>query len=89
MNDKSSLFKVLDPWNENCPDDEPAGNNCAFQRFVALKEINPDLKVIVAVGGWNEGSEDYSNVSIYFIKCLPLMHVSLNIEHYIVEITTA
>ena len=53
---------MLDPWNENCPEDDPPGDHCAFQRFVALKEQNPDLKVILAVGGWNEGSEDYSNV---------------------------
>ncbi|KAK7076872.1 Cht9p [Halocaridina rubra] len=53
------LSKVLDPWNELCPSD-PGGSNCAFDRFVALKEINPQLTVLLAVGGWNEGSEDYS-----------------------------
>ncbi|XP_066937419.1 chitinase-3-like protein 1 [Macrobrachium rosenbergii] len=52
-------IEVLDPWNELCPD-EPGGHYCAFERTVALKNYNPDLKVIIAIGGWNEGSEDYS-----------------------------
>merc|ERR1712002_226367 len=52
-------IEVLDPWNELCPGDN-GGNNCAYDRFVALKNFNPDLKVILAVGGWNEGSVDYS-----------------------------
>ncbi|XP_071539679.1 chitinase-3-like protein 1 [Panulirus ornatus] len=52
-------IEVLDPWNELCPGDQD-GNNCAYDRFVALKEQNPALTVLLAVGGWNEGSEDYS-----------------------------
>ncbi|XP_042215120.1 acidic mammalian chitinase-like [Homarus americanus] len=52
-------IEVLDPWNELCPD-EDGGDHCAYNRFTALKEINPDLTVLLAVGGWNEGSEDYS-----------------------------
>ncbi|VEN63793.1 unnamed protein product [Callosobruchus maculatus] len=27
-----------------------------FEQFVALSEENPNLKVMVAIGGWNEGS---------------------------------
>ncbi|XP_047477009.1 chitinase-3-like protein 1 [Penaeus chinensis] len=53
-------IEVLDPWNELCPDESDIGNNCAFNRFTDLKKINPALKTILAVGGWNEGSEDYS-----------------------------
>nr|AKP18003.1 chitinase 4 [Eriocheir sinensis] len=52
-------LEVLDPWNELCPEEE-GGYYCAFDRFTALKEINPDLVVLLAVGGWREGSEDYS-----------------------------
>merc|ERR1712002_232486 len=55
-------LEVLDPWNELCPNEE-GGNNCAFDRFVALRDINPNLKILLAVGGWNEGSEDYSYMS--------------------------
>ncbi|XP_049881289.1 chitinase-3-like protein 1 [Pectinophora gossypiella] len=31
-----------------------------FGKFNALKEINPNLKTLLAVGGWNEGSGKYS-----------------------------
>ncbi|XP_058121907.1 probable chitinase 2 [Anopheles ziemanni] len=34
--------------------------NKGYQRFVSLKEENPCLKVMLAIGGWNEGSEKYS-----------------------------
>uniref|UniRef100_A0A182K1R1 GH18 domain-containing protein n=1 Tax=Anopheles christyi TaxID=43041 RepID=A0A182K1R1_9DIPT len=34
--------------------------NKGFARIVALKEENPCLKVLLAIGGWNEGSEKYS-----------------------------
>uniref|UniRef100_A0AAG5D9J4 GH18 domain-containing protein n=1 Tax=Anopheles atroparvus TaxID=41427 RepID=A0AAG5D9J4_ANOAO len=34
--------------------------NKGYQKFVALKEENPCLKVMLAIGGWNEGSEKYS-----------------------------
>ncbi|XP_052859896.1 probable chitinase 2 [Anopheles cruzii] len=34
--------------------------NKGYQRVVALKEDNPCLKVLLAIGGWNEGSEKYS-----------------------------
>nr|AFC60662.1 chitinase [Pandalus japonicus] len=52
-------IEVLDPWNELCPEEE-GGHYCAFKRTVQLKKQNQELKVIVAIGGWNEGSEDYS-----------------------------
>nr|ACR23314.1 chitinase 4 precursor [Penaeus vannamei] len=55
-------IEVLDPWNELCPDESEGGNNCAYNRFTDLKKIIPNLKTILAVGGWNEGSEDYSNM---------------------------
>ncbi|XP_042225396.1 chitinase-3-like protein 1 [Homarus americanus] len=51
--------EVLDPWNELCPDEE-GGSRCAYNRFVALKKQNPKLLTILGVGGWREGSEDYS-----------------------------
>ncbi|KAK7072958.1 Cht9p [Halocaridina rubra] len=35
----------------------------AFERFVGLKTQNPKMKVLVAVGGWTEGSTKYSNMA--------------------------
>jgi chitinase len=49
----------LDGWNERC---EGYGKG-AYERFTKLKEKNPELKVIVAIGGWNEGSIKYSQMS--------------------------
>lgn len=34
-----------------------------FQQIMNLKWQNPCLKVLIAMGGWNEGSEKYSLVS--------------------------
>ncbi|CAH1980290.1 unnamed protein product [Acanthoscelides obtectus] len=34
-----------------------------IKRFNAMKEVNPSLKTLVAIGGWNEGSQKYSAVA--------------------------
>ena len=34
-----------------------------FRRFNELKKRNPNFKTLVAIGGWNEGSVRYSEVS--------------------------
>ncbi|XP_072403130.1 chitotriosidase-1-like [Diabrotica undecimpunctata] len=49
---------ILDSWESNDP-----GGHEGFKRLVGLKETNPDLKVSVSMGGWNEGSEHYSAVA--------------------------
>lgn len=51
-------IKVLDAWNDLT---ENWGKG-AFKRFVALKQRNPQVKTLIAIGGWNEGSENYSNM---------------------------
>lgn len=33
-----------------------------LSRFVALRKKQPTIKVLVSMGGWNEGSERYSRV---------------------------
>lgn len=49
----------LDPWN-----DLPGGNNKdSYRKFINLKEKNPCLKTLIAIGGWNEKSKKYSVVS--------------------------
>ncbi|WP_348240418.1 glycosyl hydrolase family 18 protein, partial [Salmonella enterica] len=52
-------IKVLDPWNDLCD----GGGKCGFDRFTKLKEKNPDLKTLLSVGGWNEGSSRYSEMA--------------------------
>ncbi|CAD7077407.1 unnamed protein product [Hermetia illucens] len=36
--------------------------NGAYTKFVKLKERNSSLKVLISLGGWNEGSKKYSDV---------------------------
>lgn len=50
---------VLDAWN----DLEENWGKGAFKRFVRLKERNPKVKTIIAIGGWNEGSQKYSEMA--------------------------
>merc|ERR1712139_430067 len=46
----------LDKWN----DLTDGGGKGAYRRTVRLKKKNPDLKVLLAVGGWNQGSHNFS-----------------------------
>ncbi|GAB0096987.1 uncharacterized protein DMENIID0001_125750 [Sergentomyia squamirostris] len=51
--------KILDPWldlEDNCG----LGN---IKKFNALKKINPKLKTLASVGGWNEDSVTFSQVA--------------------------
>nr|SAY40524.1 Chitinase 3 [Macrobrachium rosenbergii] len=56
LNPTTNEIKVLDPWNDLCD----GGGKCAYDRFVKLKKRNVNLKTILGVGGWNEGSTTYS-----------------------------
>ncbi|XP_008556588.2 acidic mammalian chitinase-like [Microplitis demolitor] len=49
-------IQVLDPW-QDLPDDY--GKN-GFGRFNALRKKSPSTKIMIAIGGWNEGSAKYS-----------------------------
>jgi chitinase len=51
----------LDPYND-LPENWGKG---AMVRFTGLKSQNPELKAILAIGGWNEGSEKYSKVRVF------------------------
>lgn len=48
---------VLDSWN-----DLPSGKN-GFGKFTSLRQLNPNVTVLVGMGGWNEGSYKYSQVA--------------------------
>ncbi|CAG0902012.1 unnamed protein product [Cyprideis torosa] len=39
------------------------GNLDNYRKFVALKQTNPDLKLMIAVGGWNAGSVVFSQMA--------------------------
>jgi chitinase len=38
------------------------GDEGGYRRAVALKNKNPDLKVMIAIGGWGEGGKKYSEM---------------------------
>lgn len=58
---QENKITVFDPWGD-LKDEWGSGLN-GYQRFTDLKKINPELKAIVAIGGWNEGSTKYSDMS--------------------------
>ncbi|XP_059612894.1 chitinase-3-like protein 1 isoform X2 [Phlebotomus argentipes] len=52
-------IRILDPWLD-LEDNYGLGN---IKKFNELKKLNPKLKTIAAVGGWNEGSTTFSQVA--------------------------
>ncbi|XP_062559638.1 acidic mammalian chitinase-like [Armigeres subalbatus] len=51
----TNTVKSLDTWNDV--------SLKSLQRFIALKSKNPSVKLMLAIGGWNEGSTSYSNMA--------------------------
>jgi GH18 family chitinase len=47
-----------------------------FRRFNELRNRNPNFKTLVAVGGWNEGSVRYSQVSHFQCVYIQIMFSS-------------
>ncbi|XP_075986238.1 acidic mammalian chitinase-like isoform X2 [Anticarsia gemmatalis] len=58
INEQGTVI-ALDPWLD-LPDNWGRNN---YGKFNALKEKNPSLKTLLAVGGWNEGSAKYSKMA--------------------------
>ncbi|CAH1117288.1 unnamed protein product [Phaedon cochleariae] len=56
LNVKEDSMRALDPWQDLTEDYGKGG----YQRITALKNKYPHLKVSLAIGGWNEGSSNYS-----------------------------
>lgn len=52
-------IKILDPWHD-LPND---GGLDGFSRFIDLRKQYKDVKLLLAIGGWNEGSIKYSDMS--------------------------
>lgn len=55
VNEQTGKVNILDAWNEV--------DKGALKRFTQLKSANPKLKVMVAMGGYNEGSSRYSVIA--------------------------
>ena len=70
--ESNNTIKVLDPYNE-LYDNYGKG---AYLRFTGLKKVNPALKTILAIGGWNEGSTKYSKVRSIYPTCFNILHVT-------------
>lgn len=59
LQESTGTIVSLDPYND-LYDNYGKG---AYIRFTSLKRINPDLKTLLSIGGWNEGSRKYSQMA--------------------------
>jgi chitinase len=60
LSNETFEIKSLDPFL----DMEDNGGKGQIKKILNFKSKQPDLKVTLALGGWNEGSEKYSNMSL-------------------------
>ncbi|XP_058065750.1 probable chitinase 2 [Anopheles bellator] len=59
LDEQNNAIKSLDAW-QDLKDNFGKGG---YEKLVGLRTANPHLKVLLAIGGWNEGSEKYSNLA--------------------------
>lgn len=50
---------IADPWQ----DLEEGGGKAGYKRLTDYKNSHRHLKVLLALGGWNEGSQNYSELA--------------------------
>ncbi|XP_055628693.1 probable chitinase 2 [Toxorhynchites rutilus septentrionalis] len=55
----NNAMRSLDAW-QDLKDNYGKGG---YEKLVGMRTSNPHLKVLIAIGGWNEGSEKYSNLA--------------------------
>ena len=60
MNEVTYELEVYDPWSD-LPSSE-GGSYDGYGEFIRLKQSNPSLKVLIAIGGWNYGSGPFSDM---------------------------
>lgn len=58
LNATSDSIRSLDPW-QDLKDDWGKGG---YERITQMRASYPHLKVSLAIGGWNEGSKNYSRM---------------------------
>jgi chitinase len=56
---ETDSIRSLDPWQ----DLEEGGGLGGYKKLTRFKETNKHLKVLLAIGGWNEGSQKYSELA--------------------------
>lgn len=59
LNASSNSIRSLDPW-QDLKDDYGKGG---YEKITGLRKTYPHLKISLAIGGWNEGSKNYSRLS--------------------------
>jgi len=59
LNVTHDSIRSLDPWQDLTEDYGKGG----FERIMKLRDRYPHLKITVAIGGWNEGSTNYSQLA--------------------------
>ena len=68
MNNITYEVVPYDPWYDLAPWDEGCGggicNYDSYRRFNGLKTTNPKLKTFISIGGWNSGSEQWSEMAM-------------------------
>ncbi|OXA56244.1 probable chitinase 2 isoform X2 [Folsomia candida] len=62
LDNTTFIMKPLDPWLDQKLQENGGGREW-FKRFNDFKAKYPHLKVLLAIGGWNEGSKKYSQMA--------------------------